>query len=74
MSSPISSQNCPESYKSAEYLLLGNIQPALQRSVREQMIESAAGRRRHDELLDQRFPGRVAGDVEGLGFSADQRQ
>jgi sugar/nucleoside kinase (ribokinase family) len=27
----------PESYKSAEYLLLGNIQPALQRSVREQM-------------------------------------
>jgi sugar/nucleoside kinase (ribokinase family) len=28
----------PETYKSAEYLLLGNIQPALQRSVREQMI------------------------------------
>jgi sugar/nucleoside kinase (ribokinase family) len=27
----------PESYKSAEYLLLGNIQPALQRSVREQL-------------------------------------
>jgi sugar/nucleoside kinase (ribokinase family) len=27
----------PESYESAEYLLLGNIQPALQRSVREQM-------------------------------------
>ena len=30
----------PESYKSAEYLLLGNIQPALQRSVREQMTSS----------------------------------
>ena len=30
----------PESYKSAEYLLLGNIQPALQRSVREQMNRS----------------------------------
>jgi sugar/nucleoside kinase (ribokinase family) len=28
----------PESYKSAEYLLLGNIQPALQRSVREQLL------------------------------------
>jgi sugar/nucleoside kinase (ribokinase family) len=27
----------PDSYKSAEYLLLGNIQPALQRSVREQL-------------------------------------
>jgi sugar/nucleoside kinase (ribokinase family) len=27
----------PESYKKADYLLLGNIQPALQRSVREQM-------------------------------------
>ena len=27
----------PESYRSAEYLLLGNIQPALQRSVREQL-------------------------------------
>ena len=27
----------PDSYKKAEYLLLGNIQPALQRSVREQM-------------------------------------
>jgi len=27
----------PDSYKSAEYLLLGNIQPALQRSVRAQM-------------------------------------
>src|SRR5271169_3106839 len=27
----------PESYKKAPYLLLGNIQPALQRSVREQM-------------------------------------
>jgi sugar/nucleoside kinase (ribokinase family) len=27
----------PESYKKAEYLLLGNIQPALQRSVRDQM-------------------------------------
>jgi sugar/nucleoside kinase (ribokinase family) len=27
----------PESYKGAEYLLLGNIQPALQRSVREQL-------------------------------------
>jgi sugar/nucleoside kinase (ribokinase family) len=27
----------PDSYKAAEYLLLGNIQPALQRNVREQM-------------------------------------
>src|SRR5215210_8555045 len=27
----------PQSYQKAEYLLLGNIQPALQRSVREQM-------------------------------------
>lgn len=27
----------PESYKSADYLLLGNIQPGLQRSVRDQM-------------------------------------
>jgi sugar/nucleoside kinase (ribokinase family) len=27
----------PKSYKAADYLLLGNIQPALQRSVREQM-------------------------------------
>jgi sugar/nucleoside kinase (ribokinase family) len=27
----------PEDYKSAEYLLLGNIQPALQRSVRDQL-------------------------------------
>ena len=30
----------PESYKSAEYVLLGNIQPALQRSVREQMTST----------------------------------
>src|SRR5271156_1884377 len=31
------SPKLPESYKSAPYLVLGNIQPALQRSVREQM-------------------------------------
>ncbi|HYP09837.1 MAG TPA: PfkB family carbohydrate kinase [Bryobacteraceae bacterium] len=30
----------PENYKAAEYLLLGNIQPTLQRSVREQMTST----------------------------------
>ncbi len=51
----------PESYKTAPYLLLGNIQPALQRSVRQQMngVRLAGGDTMNywindfrDELLD----------------------
>jgi sugar/nucleoside kinase (ribokinase family) len=50
----------PESYRSAPYLLLGNIQPALQRSVRAQMngVRFVGGdtmnlwiRETHDELI-----------------------
>ena len=33
-----------------------------------------AHRRRHHELLDQRFPRRVAGNPQGVGLPADQRQ
>ena len=43
----------PETYRGAPYLLLGNIQPALQRSVRAQMNGLRLVGRRHDELLDQ---------------------
>ena len=64
----------PESYRSQPYLLLGNIQPALQRSVPQQMSTPASGRRRHHELLDQGFSGRAARDHPRLGFPADQRR
>ena len=44
----------PEAYKSSPYVLLGNIQPALQKDVRAQMDGDAAHRRRrHHELLDR---------------------
>ncbi len=64
----------PECYRDAPYLLLGNIQPALQRSVREQMNGTAPRRRRHHELLDQRLSRGAARNPEGLGLPADQRQ
>ncbi len=63
----------PESYRSEQYLLLGNIQPALQRSVREQMNDLASCRRRHDEFLDQGFSRGAARNHPRLGFPADQR-
>ena len=46
----------PESYRAAPYLLLGNIQPALQTQRARADERPEAGRRRHHELLDQRFP------------------
>ncbi len=64
----------PDSYRTAPYLFLGNIQPDLQRSVRSQMNGVKLHRRRHHELLDQRFPRGPAGDAGAMGFPADQRQ
>ena len=46
--------------------------PAAQRARADE--RSPPGRRRHHELLDQRFSRRAAEDHPRLGFSADQRQ
>ncbi len=58
----------PESYQNARYLLLGNIQPSLQRSVRAQMNAPAPGGRRHHEFLDQRFSRRAARNHQDWDF------
>ena len=62
----------PESYKSEPYLFLGNIQPALQASVRSQMKQVKLAAWRHDELLDRRLPRGTAQYHLQLGFPADQ--
>jgi hypothetical protein len=58
----------PVSYRAAPYLLLGNIQPALQRDVR-----AATRGRRHYELLDSRLSRGTAGNDTRLGLPVDQR-
>ncbi len=64
----------PESYKKSPYLLLGNIQPALQRSVREQMngLRLAGGDTMNYWIQD--FRDELAEDHPGLGFPAHQRR
>ena len=68
------SPKLPESYRSKPYLLLGNIQPALQQQVRSQMNVDPTGRRRHHELLDLGLPQRIARHYRAVGFPAHQRQ
>jgi hypothetical protein len=46
----------PARYRETPYLILGNIQPTLQRSVREQMNALRLTGGEHDELLDQGLP------------------
>ena len=74
MFSPIFSRSCPRATRRAEYLLLGNIQPALQRSVREQMngTRLVGGDTMNYWIND--FRDELLADAEGLGFPADQRQ
>ena len=43
----------PDAYRDSEFLFLANIDPVLQRRVREAMPAREARRRRHHELLDQ---------------------
>jgi sugar/nucleoside kinase (ribokinase family) len=58
----------PESYKEAPYLLLGNIQPALQRSVREQMngVRLAGGDTMNYWIVD--FREELLATLKGLDF------
>ena len=59
----------PDSYRSAPYLLLGNIQPALAAQRARADERRAPGRRRHHEFLDQGFSRRTAGDHSRIGIS-----
>ena len=43
----------PDAYRDSEFLFLANIDPVLQRRVRDAMPRRQARRRRHHELLDQ---------------------
>ena len=64
----------PESYRAEPYLLLGNIQPELQRSVRAQMtgVQLTGGDTMNYWIND--FRPATAGDPEAVGLPADQRQ
>ncbi len=63
----------PESYRAQPYLMLGNIQPALQRSVRAQMngVRLAGGDTMNYWIAD--FREELAGHDPGMGLSTDQR-
>ena len=63
----------PESYQNARYLLLGNIQPSLQRSVREQMkhLRLAGGDTMNFWISD--FREELLEDHQALGLPAHQR-
>ena len=50
----------PDAYRDSEFLFLANIDPVLQRRVREAMPHGPPGRRRHHELLDQGSSPRAA--------------
>ena len=65
----------PESYPNAPYLLLGNIQPRLQRSVRradEEGLRLAGGDTMNFWIKD--FREELLATIRELGFPADQRQ
>ena len=63
----------PESYRAEPYLFLGNIQPDLQRSVRNQMsnVQLTGGDTMNYWIND--FRPRAAGNPEAVGLPADQR-
>ena len=63
----------PEAYRDSEFLFLANIDPVLQRRVREAMPRCETGGRRHHELLDQGSSRRAARSAEGPRYSAHQR-
>ena len=52
----------PEAYRTEPYLLLGNIQPGAAEQRARPDARRQTHRRRHHELLDQRFSRPVAGN------------
>ena len=55
----------PETFRSAEFLFLGNIDPELQLGVLGQVTRAHARRVRHDELLDPEQEGRRSWSCSG---------
>ena len=63
----------PRAYSDSQFLFLANIDPVLQRRVRDAMPDAQARWRRHHELLDQGPQARASGSAQGPRRTADQR-